>query len=102
MKTKERLYGKIVVVLPNEHERTVTYYILDSNTQNGGKIEHVYGLKAEETVENSDSHQIKSVIDISPSYEEIERLAKKMLLGFVTLPFFEDIIEDYAADCPLL
>jgi len=98
MKTKERLYGKIMVALSNEYEHTITYYILDSDTKIDGKAERVYGLKAEETEKDNGEPQIKSILDISPSCEEIERLAKKMLLGFVTLPFFEEIIEDYAAD----
>jgi len=98
MGTKERLYGKITVVLPNEHEHTLTYYILDSDTEIDGKIRHVYGLKAEKSKKNSSESQVKSIISISQSCEKIERLAKKMLSELVTLSFFEDVIEDYAED----
>jgi len=99
METKERLYGKITVTLPHECKHMLTYYILDSTTEIDGKMEHVYGLKAEEIKVNIGASQVKSIIDISSSCEEIERLAKKMLLELVALLFFEDVIEDYVSYC---
>jgi len=96
MKTEERLYGKITANLPNEHERTLAYYILDSDIKIEGATVRVYGLKAEE-IEKNNKSTMKSILDITSSREEIERLAEKMLRGFVALHFFENVIEDYIA-----
>ena len=86
MKTEERMYGKIIVDIPQRLGRTVTYYILHS--------EDVYGLKMKESDKDGIEPRTKSVVDVSPSLDEVERLADLMLSEFVSFSLFEDVIKD--------
>ena len=94
MKTKERIYGKITVETPRKCGHTVTYYILHSEDEVNGNSADMYGLKMEEFRKNGDRPKVKSITNISPSLDEVERLADLMLSEFVSFTLFEDAIKD--------